>query len=195
MKIKEKTIGSPEELAKFLLDISRRIVEQKSVSVKGIEIKLPPVLDIKLKYKEKEGRAKIKLSFAWDKDIARRGITAANTGAVDSQKQKRLKIVEANGRPPQKLKELKKDMERVLFTIKRALKDGRLPDTAAIDQFNLLVAAFKDKAKSKWLPSIEELENAADELAQALADNDPTKAMAEIESIMDLKDKYHDIYK
>ncbi|HEX21688.1 MAG TPA: hypothetical protein ENH19_03445 [Actinobacteria bacterium] len=194
MKLKERTTGSPEELAKFLLDISRRIIERKSVSVKGAEIKLPPVLDIKLKYKEKEGRAKVKISFAWDKDATRAGIAASGNDAVGSEKHKRLKVV-ATGLPPKKLKELKKDMEKTLFTIKRTLRDNEFPDAAAIDHFNRLVTAFKKRAKAKWLPSIQELEDAAAGLTQAVADHDQTAALSKIETIIDLKEKYHDIYK
>lgn len=194
MKLKERTTGSPAELAKFLLDISKHIVERKSVSVRGTEINLPPLLDIKLKYKEKEGRAKIKLSIVWDKDARQNELKAVAGSVIEGQKHQGLKIVETAGQP-RKLKELKKEMEKVLFTIKKALRDNRLPAPADVENFNNLILVFKQKAKSKWLPSIAELETTAADMTQAITDQNQSVALAEIAKIMDLKEKYHDIFK
>lgn len=184
MKLSEHKSSTRDRVADLLSDLSQALAKDGVVSVDGVKVAMPESLDTKLKYREKDGRHKLKISLSWagePGEFAGPG-TVAGAYAVPLA-------------PPTNFKQLKKEMQHALFYFKRLTDGGGCPGAEEIERYRRLQAAFASASPSQWREGIAEADLATEALAAACGANDAIAAGLAIERLLTVKKRYHDIYK
>lgn len=187
MKIKEKSVISKNELAYFLQNTAKNILQNGDITICGNKIELPDEFELILKSKEKNGRRKIKIEIVLD-EVAGERYPKENVSVREASMQT-TSVVQGD------LKAIKKNMEKTLFAIERSVKSNQPPQNTETRHFLDLVQAFKEISKPQWLPSIEELQTSTTALSDAVASSNYSLALEKIAEIRNLKNKYHKIFK
>lgn len=188
MKMKEKSVVSKNELAKYLQNTAKNILDNGDVTIAGNKIDLPDKIELALKSKEKEGRRKIKIEIKWD-----------DFEVDDYDGKDKITAAKVSSKTfigiPSNFKAIKKDMEKKLFEIERSLKNNQTPQKQEMQYFLNLIQAFKNRSKPEWLSSVNELQTSVAALNGAVSENNHSLALIKIAEIRNLKEKYHKQFK
>lgn len=158
-------------------------IDGGKVELNGRSLELPQRIEVKRKFKEKEGLSKFGLKISWPAKHQIEQEEPAETAG------KNLPFTVPGG-----FKEMKKLMENSLDEVEMALKEqGKATESLVI--YMATVDYFRSRSKPEWLEGITELINQSQLLRQAIDAGKPVEAETAITGIRRLKKKYHDIFK
>ncbi len=161
-KGEKKLRTTPAELALLLEEAARGLRERGVFSAAGVELVPGKELELEIEWKEKEGKVELELEVRWQ---AGEAVSA--------------------GKEPGSLRELKREMEKVLDLI----RDDPTPE--AVERFGELVRAFSSRARPEWQEGIRELEAAGRRLAASWSRGDGAAVRAAVEELGRVKRECH----
>lgn len=183
MKAQESGPSTRSEVAAFLKDLANQLIETGVVNVDGIRIDIPANLQCKIKYKQKPGSNKFKISLIWPDQT---GLESKDS-VIDQY--------QLPDQAPANFKQMKKEMQHALFYFKRLIAKEDLPSAVDLDKYNRLQAAFRAAATPDWTQGIQEADQATKALSQACGQGDLLAANNALQDLFRIKKKYHDLYK
>ncbi len=167
-----------KEFAQSLRDLSSDI-ERGEISFDEIKEKIPANLDVKYKYKNKEGFSKLKISFKWPSEQ-----TSDKSSAFTSSKPNKSSY-----------KETKKQLSGSLKNIDQILSENKIPTKEQVENLMNTVEASIESSTPKLKQGMVEVKTAIIELKQAIDNNDITKANSTLDHLKQLRKRYHKEYK
>jgi amphi-Trp domain-containing protein len=167
-----------KEFAQSLRDLSSDI-ERGEISFDEIKEKIPANLDVKYKYKKKEGFSKFKISFRWPSEQ-----TSDKPSAFKSSKPNKYSY-----------KETKKQLSSSLKKLDQILSENKIPTEEQVENLMNIVEASIKSSTPKLKQGMIEVKTAIIELKQAIDNNDIMKANSTLDHLKQLRKRYHKQYK
>ncbi len=181
-----------EKAAMYLEELAMSLREGEiSVDHGSEQLRLDPSSDLSIavKAKVKKDKVKFSLSLAWST-----GHTAPLEKASDSHAEELAEVV-APAKKKEKYKKLKKRMSDDLVVIRSSVHHkNRLPDWEAVERFCVDSRAMCTYRK-KGEPFYEEFLERLDNFSAAYDEESLPDIMVAIDSLVDMKDRCHELYK
>lgn len=177
-QMKKTTNLTRKELAQSLRDLSSDI-ERGEISFDEIKEKIPANLDVKYKYKNKEGFSKLKISFKWPSEQ-----TSEKSSASKSSKPNKYSY-----------KETKKQLSSSLKSINQILSENKIPTKEQVENLMNTVEASIKSSTPELKEGMIEVKTAVIELKQAIDNNDIMRANSTLDHLKQLRKRYHKEYK
>ncbi len=183
MKAQESGSSTRAKAAALFNDLAKQLTETGVVDVDGVKVDIPDVLKYKIKYKQKPGSNKLKISLTWPDQT----VLESKDSVIDHY--------QLPDRAPADFKQMKKEMQHALFYFKRLIAKEDLPSAADLDKYSRLQDAFRATATPDWAQGIQEADQATKALSQACDQGDLSAADNALQDLFRIKKKYHDLYK
>ncbi len=174
----KKAILSRKEFAQYLRELSSEI-ESGEINFDNIKEKIPENLDVKYKFKNKDGFSKIKFSFKWPSEQA-----SEQSLAYTSSKPNKYSY-----------KETKNQFAILLGSIDKILSENKIPTEEQVKNIIDIAEASIESSKPKYKSEMNEVKTAIIELKQAIDTKNIVLANSAMENLKQLEEKYHKIYK
>jgi len=183
MKLTETGPPTRRQLADLLVELANNLVDDGSAKISGVKVDVPEAIATKLKFRQKEGRAKFKISLSWP---------ASPADVPETPLISHFRLPEA---APTNFKQLKKELQQSLFYFKRLVSEGAPPTPDELAKYRRLQAAFRDAARPEWLEGLAETDLAMEDMVMACNRGDLAGAGQAINRLIALKEKYHALFK
>lgn len=167
-----------KEFAQSLRDLSSGI-ERGEISFDEMKEKIPANLDVKYKYKKKEGFSKIKISFRWPSEQI-----SDKSSAFTSSKPNKSSY-----------KETKKQLSSSLKKLDQILSEDKIPTEEQVKNLINIVEASTELSMPELKEGMIEVKTAIIELKQAIDNNNIMKANNTLDHLKQLRKRYHKEYK